>query len=98
MQDWNYVFESCCEITVELSMNKNPPYSTIPDFWNQNREAMLAYLQAIHNGVKGYVYDSQKNPLFAYILGLKNPSTCFLSYFLFFFKQLKELIMLLKRI
>jgi len=68
MQDWNYVFESCCEITVELSINKNPPYSTIPDFWNQNREAMLAYLQAIHNGVKGYVYDSQNNPLFAYLL------------------------------
>src|SRR5689334_6059350 len=53
MQDWNYLYVSDFEITIELSMDKYPSANQLPDYWNQNREAMVAYLMLVHTGVKG---------------------------------------------
>lgn len=55
MQDWNYRYASCNEVTIELSDSKWPPQSTLPSFWNDNRESMLSYLEAVHIGVRGVV-------------------------------------------
>ena len=35
MQDYNYVYASCMEITLELSCCKYPPREQLPDFWQQ---------------------------------------------------------------
>jgi hypothetical protein len=53
MQDWNYLKTGDFEITIELSMDKWPSASALPGYWDQNREAMVAYLQQVHKGVKG---------------------------------------------
>lgn len=58
MQDWNYHYNNCMEVTLELSNVKNPSASTIPGFWNDNRESMLTYLEAALTGVRGIVTDS----------------------------------------
>ncbi len=55
MQDWNYRYASCNEVTIELSDTKKPNASTIPSFWDDNRESMLSYTEAVHIGVRGIV-------------------------------------------
>jgi hypothetical protein len=37
MQDFNYVWYGCMEITLELSCCKYPPASELPKFWEENR-------------------------------------------------------------
>jgi hypothetical protein len=50
MQDWSYVFHNDLQVTVELSDRKWPKYSDIPQFYKENRESMLVYAEAIHQG------------------------------------------------
>ena len=50
MQDYNYVYQGTYELTLELSCCKYPPESEIEGLWSQNREALIAYLQAVHMG------------------------------------------------
>ena len=59
MQDWNYVWMGCNEVTIELSNNKWPNYSQIANLWNNNRDSMLAYMELCLEGVRGVVTDSQ---------------------------------------
>ncbi len=58
MQDWNYYYLHDKELTIEVSQIKWPAYSTIAQFWLDNREAMLAYMEKIFTGIKGTVRDS----------------------------------------
>ncbi|HQO09429.1 MAG TPA: DUF2817 domain-containing protein [Clostridiales bacterium] len=58
MQDWNYRYHNCLDITLEISNTKWPAYSAIPGFWADNREAMMWYLSAAHKGIFGTVTDS----------------------------------------
>jgi len=58
MQDWNYLFMGNNEVTIELSNNKEPPASQIPQFWNDNRDSMLAYIETCLIGVRGIVTDA----------------------------------------
>lgn len=37
MQDFNYVWYGCMEVTLELSCCKYPPASELPKFWEENR-------------------------------------------------------------
>ncbi|MCC6694643.1 MAG: carboxypeptidase regulatory-like domain-containing protein [Candidatus Hydrogenedentes bacterium] len=57
MQDWNYRYAACNEVTIELSTTKAPSASALPDLWDDNRESMLAYLEAADIGVRGLVRD-----------------------------------------
>ncbi|XP_013783691.1 carboxypeptidase M-like [Limulus polyphemus] len=63
MQDYNYVHAGCMEITVELSCCKYPIPSELPKFWEENRKALLDYLAAAHQGVRGLVMDSSNRTL-----------------------------------
>ena len=68
MQDWNYRYLSCNEVTIELSDVKTPAESLIDDFWNDNRDSMLAYMEAVHLGVRGMVTDATTGaPIYATI-------------------------------
>jgi hypothetical protein len=59
MQDWNYRWLGCNEVTIELSNVKQPSTSQIEQFWLDNRESMIAYLETARWGVNGLVTDSQ---------------------------------------
>ncbi|XP_038550235.1 carboxypeptidase D isoform X2 [Micropterus salmoides] len=58
MQDYNYLYGNCLEITVELSCCKYPPASELHKEWNLNRESLLAYIEKVHIGVRGYVKEA----------------------------------------
>ncbi len=58
MQDWNYVWQGCNDVTLEVSDSKWPNYNQIPGFWNDNRDSMLAYMELCLEGVRGVVTDS----------------------------------------
>ncbi|NXP86908.1 CBPD Carboxypeptidase, partial [Passerina amoena] len=59
MQDYNYVWANCFEITLELSCCKYPPTSELPKEWENNRESLLAFIEkVVHIGVKGFVKDA----------------------------------------
>lgn len=55
MQDFNYVHSNCFEVTFELSCCKFPNASTLPQEWHDNKESLLAFIEATHWGVKGLV-------------------------------------------
>ncbi|XP_064099961.1 carboxypeptidase D-like isoform X2 [Macrobrachium nipponense] len=58
MQDFNYVFGSCSEVTFELSCCKYPKASGLVEEWINNRESMVAFMEQTHMGVKGLVTDA----------------------------------------
>lgn len=63
MQDYNYVWSQCLEITLELSCCKFPPETDLQGLWTLNRPALLAYMQQVHLGVKGQVLDGDGQPV-----------------------------------
>ena len=58
MQDYNYVQSNCFEITIEQGCYKFPYAQDLEGIWEDNREAMLVYIEEVHKGVKGFVKNS----------------------------------------
>ena len=50
MQDWSYVWHNDLQITVELSHQKWPSYSEIPNFYRNNRDSMVYFMKQVHRG------------------------------------------------
>lgn len=63
MQDYNYIWAQCFEITLELSCCKYPREEKLPSFWNLNKASLIEYIKEVHLGVKGQVFDQSGNPL-----------------------------------
>ncbi|EDS33488.1 silver [Culex quinquefasciatus] len=63
MQDFNYVFSNCFEITLELSCCKFPRASELPKEWHKNKRSLIEYIKLVHVGVKGLVTDSNGYPI-----------------------------------
>ncbi|CAM9892753.1 unnamed protein product [Chrysoparadoxa australica] len=61
MQDWSYFWHNDLQVTIELSNVKWPNYSEIPQYYQDNSEALLAYLSKIHQGAGFYLSQSQKS-------------------------------------
>ncbi|XP_032361168.1 carboxypeptidase M [Etheostoma spectabile] len=63
MQDYNYVWAQCLELTLEISCCKFPPVNQLPALWADNRKSLLAFIQQVHLGVKGRVFDGSGVPV-----------------------------------
>lgn len=63
MQDFNYVYSNCFELTLELSCCKFPKASALADEWSKNKRSLLEYMKNVHAGVKGVVKDTRGNPI-----------------------------------
>lgn len=58
MQDFNYLSSNDFEITLELGCEKYPPASILQKEWDNNKDALIAYMWESHIGVKGVVKDA----------------------------------------
>lgn len=58
MADWNYRFAGCLELTIEFSLIKTPDADGMNLAWEQNAEALLAFLKMTHRGIRGTVHSS----------------------------------------
>jgi len=59
MQDYNYYWTGCMELTLELSCCKYPDKSQLPKFWEENKMALLTFMSEANRGVRGVVLNSQ---------------------------------------
>ncbi|XP_032874803.1 carboxypeptidase Z isoform X2 [Amblyraja radiata] len=59
MQDFNYLHTNCFEITLELSCDKYPGDEDLQPAWQENKEALLTYMEMVHRGIKGIVLDDR---------------------------------------
>ena len=58
MQDWNYVWESDFDITLEQNEVKWPNSNQLDNLWNEHQESMIAYIEQIHQGARGLITDA----------------------------------------
>ncbi|KAJ3618507.1 hypothetical protein MTP99_006487 [Tenebrio molitor] len=63
MQDWNYLVAGCMELTLEIGCYKYPYAKTLPQYWLDNRDALLAYAEQVHKGVHGFVRSTIGRPI-----------------------------------
>ena len=47
MQDFNYVYSNCFEITIELSCCKYPNVNRLPAEWSYNQESLLTFMEKV---------------------------------------------------
>ena len=50
MQDWSYFWHNDLQITIELSDRKWPSYRAIPSFYKSNKNSMIEFMKAVHQG------------------------------------------------
>ena len=48
MQDWNYLKTNDFEVTIELSCDKLVDESTLSQYWNENKHALLSFIGQVH--------------------------------------------------
>ena len=61
MQDYNYLYSNCMEITVEQGCCKFSPEEELDGEWDKNKLAMIRFLMQVHQGIKGHVKDEDGN-------------------------------------
>ncbi|KAJ8416466.1 hypothetical protein AAFF_G00357540 [Aldrovandia affinis] len=61
MSDFNYLHTNCFEITVELGCDKFPAEEELYMGWQQNKEALMSFIESAHRGIKGIVKDEDGN-------------------------------------
>lgn len=57
-QDYMNYYQECREVTIECSNTKTPSAGQLPNFWNYNKNSMLAFMHEALYGIHGVVTDS----------------------------------------
>jgi hypothetical protein len=77
-QDWCYRYLGNIDMTLELAIPKTPNQSLLPTYWSDNEESLLAFMEAVHIGVRGIVLDEATNaPISAKVTVMGNPQPVF---------------------
>lgn len=63
MQDYNYYWNGCMELTLELSCCKYPPHDQLKQLWHQNEKALIAFIREATKGVRGLIIDPAGKPI-----------------------------------
>ncbi|XP_071520920.1 carboxypeptidase D-like isoform X5 [Panulirus ornatus] len=79
MQDYNYVWHGCMDITIEMSCCKYPTADRLPKFWEDNKKALVRYMGEVHRGVRGFVKDEYDNPVEGASMKIRNRDVGFQS-------------------
>jgi len=66
-QDYFTYYHNSREITFEISDSKFVPGSSLPNYWNYNKEALFQYMKESLYGIKGTVKNNHGEPLDAMI-------------------------------
>uniref|UniRef100_A0A1B0CR20 Peptidase M14 domain-containing protein n=2 Tax=Lutzomyia longipalpis TaxID=7200 RepID=A0A1B0CR20_LUTLO len=63
MQDYNYIWYGCMEVTLEVSCCKYPPAHELRKYWDDNQLSLVKFLAEVHRGVQGFVTDMSGTPI-----------------------------------
>jgi len=63
IRDWMYIKNSLLGITIEFNPIKNPSDNIVKKLYNQNKDALLHYLELTLNSYRGIIIDSNGNPI-----------------------------------
>nr|XP_036846863.1 adipocyte enhancer-binding protein 1-like isoform X1 [Manis javanica] len=63
MNDFSYLHTNCLELSIYLGCDKFPHESELPREWENNKEALLTFMEQVHRGIKGVVTDEQGIPI-----------------------------------
>lgn len=58
LQDWSWIWRGDANLTLEISQIKWPSATTLPGYWDDNLESMLAYIERVRDGARGTVVDA----------------------------------------
>ena len=79
MQDYNYIWGNCVEITLELSCCKYPFRTELEKFWIENKKSLLVYIAQVHRGVRGLIMDTNGNLVSRATLKIRDRNVTFKS-------------------
>ncbi|XP_078678786.1 carboxypeptidase D-like [Branchiostoma floridae x Branchiostoma belcheri] len=57
--DYSYLGTNALEVALELGCDKFPAPEELPRLWDDNREPLLAYMEQVHIGIKGFVRNNK---------------------------------------
>ncbi|ELK25160.1 Adipocyte enhancer-binding protein 1 [Myotis davidii] len=63
INDFSYLHTNCLELSIYLGCDKFPHESELPREWENNKEALLTFMEQVHRGIKGVVTDEQGVPI-----------------------------------
>ncbi|XP_058864741.1 inactive carboxypeptidase-like protein X2 isoform X1 [Acipenser ruthenus] len=63
MNDFSYLHTNCFELSIFVGCDKFPHESELPQEWENNREALLMFMEQVHRGIKGVVTDREGNAI-----------------------------------
>lgn len=72
MQDWSYLKGGTYELTLEVGCYKFPEASELSQYWMDNRESLIKYIEQVHIGIKGFVRSSIGTPLPHAVISVNN--------------------------
>ncbi|XP_071250800.1 inactive carboxypeptidase-like protein X2 [Salvelinus alpinus] len=59
MNDFSYLHTNCFELSMYVGCDKFPHESELAEEWENNRESLLVFMEQVHRGIKGIVWDVQ---------------------------------------
>ncbi|XP_070572081.1 carboxypeptidase D-like isoform X2 [Ptychodera flava] len=63
MQDFNYDFSNCLEISVYTGCCKYPYEDELNTLWKEHRPALIAMIDQVHTGIKGFITSETDLPI-----------------------------------